>query len=113
MQWRRKKKTIKTLVELAEIVLKNNIFQFSEKTLKQLRGTVISTKFVPPYAIIFMADLEERILEDIELQPRIWWRYIDDIFFIWEHGEDSSKQFIETLNACHLTVIFTAEIYCG
>ena len=76
-----KKKTIKTLIELAEIVLKNNIFQFNEKTLKQLRGTVISTKFVPPYAIIFMADLEERILEDIELQPRIWWRYIDDIFF--------------------------------
>ena len=26
-----------TLVELAETVLKNNIFQFNEKTLKQLR----------------------------------------------------------------------------
>ena len=73
-----------TLIELAEIVLKNNIFQFNEKTLKQLRGIAIGTKFAPPYAILFMADLEERILEDIELQPRIWWRYIDDIFFIWE-----------------------------
>ena len=56
-----------------------------------------------------MADLEERILKDIELKPRIWWRYIDDIFFIWEHGEDSLKQFIETLNACHPTIKFTAE----
>ena len=56
-----------------------------------------------------MADLEERILKDIELQPRIWWRYIDDIFFIWEHGEDSLKQFIETLNSCHPTIKFTAE----
>ena len=29
------------LAELAEIVLKNNIFEFDEKTLKQKRGTVI------------------------------------------------------------------------
>ena len=56
-----------------------------------------------------MADLEERILEDIELQPRIWRRYINDIFFIREHGEDSLKQFIETLNACHPTMKYTAE----
>ena len=79
-----KKVTTETLLELAEIVLKNNIFQFNEKTLKQLRGTAIGTKFAPPYAIIFMADLEERILEDVELHSRIWWRYIDEIFFIWE-----------------------------
>ena len=56
-----------------------------------------------------MADLEERILEDIKLQPRIRWRCIDDILFTWEHGEDSLKQFIETLNAFHLTINLTAE----
>ena len=39
-----KKVTIETLVELAEIVLKN-IFQFNEKKLKQLRDTVIGIKF--------------------------------------------------------------------
>ena len=104
-----KKVTTETLLELAEIVLKNNIFQFSQKTLKQLRGTATGTKFAPPYAIIFMTDLEESILKDIELQLHIWWRYIDDIFFIWEHGEDSLKQFIETLNASRPTIKFTAE----
>ena len=98
-----------SLLEFAEIVLKNNIFHFSEKTLKHLRGTAIDTKFAQPYAIIFMADLEERILKDIKLKPHIWWRYINDIFFIWEHGEDSLKQFIETLNTCHPTVKFTVE----
>ena len=75
--------TTETLLELAEIVLKNNIFQFNEKTLKQLRGTAIGTKFAPPYAAVFMVDYDERILKDIELQPRIQWRYINDIFFIW------------------------------
>ena len=101
--------TTETLVDLAEIVLKINIFQFNEKTLNQLRGTAIGTKFAPPHAILFMTDLEERILENIELQPSIWWKYIDDIFFIWEHGEDSLKKFIETLNAFHPTIKFKAE----
>ena len=68
---------------------------------KQLTGTAIGTTFAPPYAIISMADLEERILKDIEPKRRIWWRYIDDIFLIWDHGEDLLKQFIETLHACH------------
>ena len=39
--------TTSTLVELAEVVLKNNIFTFKEKTLKQKWGTAIGTKFAP------------------------------------------------------------------
>ena len=98
-----------TLVELAEIVLKNNIFQFDEKTFKQLRGTAIGTKFAPPYAILFMADLEEKTLSPSEKKPVVWWRYIDDIFFIWEHGEESLEKFLNKLNSFHPTIKFTAE----
>ena len=47
-----------TPVELAEVVLKNNIFTFKENTLKQKRGTAIGTRFAPPYSILFMAELE-------------------------------------------------------
>ena len=55
-----------TLPELAEIVLKNNIFEFDEKAFKQKCGTVIGTNFLPPNAILFMTDLEEKILEIFE-----------------------------------------------
>ena len=95
--------TTLTLVELAEIVLKNNIFTFKEKTLKQKRGTAIGTKFAPPYSILFMAALEEEILSKIELEPYLWWRYIDDIFFRFEHGEEKLKKFIVHLNEKHPT----------
>ena len=37
-----------TIIDLAEAVLKNNIFTFGKKTLKQKRGTAIGTKFAPP-----------------------------------------------------------------
>ena len=80
-----------TLCDLAEVVLKNNIFKFGKKTLKQKRGIAIRTKFAPPYSILFMAELEEQILRKAEFKPYLWWRYTDDIFFLWEHGEEQLK----------------------
>ena len=41
-----------TMIDLAEVVLKNNLFTFGKKTRKQKRGTVIGTKFAPPYNIL-------------------------------------------------------------
>ena len=49
------------------------------------------------------------MLEKFGKEPMIWWRYIDDIFFIWEHGEESLKVFIEQVNIFHSTIEFTAE----
>ena len=76
-----------TLCDLAEVVLKNNNFKFGKKALKQKGGTAIGTKFAPPYSILFMVELEEEILGKAEFKPYLWWRYIDDIYFLWEHGE--------------------------
>ena len=56
-----------------------------------------------------MAKLEEEILREVGLKSYLWWRYIDDIFFIWEHGEEKLKEFIDVLNKKHPTIKFTAE----
>ena len=84
----RKDKTISTdsLIELAECVLKNNIFEHNKSVFKQLKGTATGTKMAPPYAIIFMDFLEEDMLSNSLLKPLVWWRYIDNIFTMWEHG---------------------------
>ena len=47
----------------------------------------------PPYSILFMAEMEEEILRKAESKPYLWWRYTDDIFFLWEHGEEKLKSF--------------------
>ena len=39
----------------------------------------------------------------------IWWRYIDDIFFIWEHGEESLRDFIDQVSLFHPTIKVTTE----
>ena len=98
-----------TLIEFTELVSKNNIFEFSDKTYKQIRGTAIGTKFTPPYAVLFMAALEEKILSKVKKKQSVWWRYIDDIFFIWKHGEEPLKEFINEINSFHLTTTFTTD----
>ena len=56
-----------------------------------------------------MADFNENMLESFEKKPMFWRRYIDDIFFVWEHGEESLKVFIVRVNTFHSTIKFTAE----
>ena len=98
-----------TLTELAKVVSKNKIFEFDKSTFKQKRGTAIVTKFVPPYTILVMTDFNETFLESFEKKPMFWRRYIDDIFFVWEHCEESLKVFIVQVNTFHSTIKFTAE----
>ena len=109
MKPQKKNVSTDTITDLAEAVSKNNIFTFGKKTLKQKRGTAIGTKFAPPYSILFMAELEEKIIKESEYKPYLWWWYIDDIFFLWEHGENKLKSFLGKINEVHLTIKLTAE----
>ena len=45
-----------------------------------------------------MDKTEKNFLKTLELQPFVWLRYIDDIFFIWTHEEVELKKFMEGLN---------------
>ena len=62
-----------------------------------------------PYSILFMAELEEEIPGKAEFKPYLWWKYIYDIFFLWEHGEEKLKTFIGNINKMHPTIKFTAD----
>ena len=54
-----KKILTESIIELAESVLKNNIFEHNLSFCKQLSRTAIGTKMAPPYAIIFWVILKK------------------------------------------------------
>ena len=68
---------------------------------KQLLGTAIGTKFAPTYASIFMDKLESGLLKSQDLTPFLWCRYVDDVVFIWTHGEEKLALFLNDLNNYH------------
>ena len=97
------------LVKMTEFVVKNNYFQFSDEVYQQISGTAIGTKFAPPYACIFMDQVESKFLQTQKFQPLVWFRYIDDIFFIWTHGDNSLKNFMMEFNNFNPNINFICE----
>ena len=69
----------------------------------------MGTRMAPSYTNLFMGNLERKILEKVDKRPDIWWRYIDDVFAIWPHGEERLIEFIEQINNGHSKIQFTAE----
>ena len=67
-----KRISTESFIELAECLLKNNIFEHNLSFYKQLRGTAISTKMATPYAIIFFGNLEERFFSDCDISPLVF-----------------------------------------
>ena len=99
----------KGVCDLAELVLKRNVFEFGNELFLQLLGTAIGTKMAPNFSNVFMDKLERSFFQNCSQLPSVWWRYIDDIFAIWPWGEDSLIDFMTRLNAFHPNVKFTFE----
>ena len=89
--------------------MKNNLFEFNNKVFQQISGTAIGTKKAPPYACIYMDRVKQDFLETQELQPMLWLRFIDDIFFIWTHGKEELKKSMEKFNNFTPNLRFTYE----
>ena len=43
-------------------------------------------------------------------KPKFWKRIEDDIFCVWQHGEDQIEPFLQYLNSCEERISFTKEI---
>ena len=97
------------LVKMARFVLENNYFEFNGDVKKQISGTVIGRKFALPYTRISMDNLETKFLQAQSMQPLVWFRSIDGIFFIWTRGNDKLEKFLGDLNSFDNNIKFTHE----
>ena len=97
------------IARLIRFILDHNYFTFYGHHYIQTHGTAMGTRFAPQYANLFMHRLEQDFLSTQHLQPLLYTRYIDDIFFIWTHGEDQLKSFYDAFNAFHPTIRLTMD----
>ena len=86
------------ILELLEINLTKNDFEFNGEFYLQIKGTAMGKKFAPAYANIFMADWEEKALAKCHNKPLLYLRYLDDVFGIWTYSEQEFLEFIDTLD---------------
>ena len=99
-----------SLLELLELVLTKNNFEFNGEHYLQIAGTAMGTRVAPSYANLFMGHFEEQHVYTYPLQQWCWFRFIDVIKFLWPHGREELDRFIHHLNYVGETIKFTAQI---
>ena len=95
---------------MADFLLKNNYFDFNGQVKNQILGTAIGTEFAPTYACILTDEIENKFLQTQEFQHLVWYRYTDDIFFIWTHGPDKLVLFMTEFSKYDPSIKFTYEL---
>ena len=56
-----------------------------------------------------MNKFETDFLKTQKLQPFVWFRYVDGVFFIWTHGKEELKHFMKELNSFRDHIKFAFE----
>ena len=80
------------------MILKLNAFRIGKEYYRQITGTAMGTPMTPNYANLFMDNFEQTLPLDFFQQTRlshlVWFRFIEDVFFIWTGNKDSLDSFI-------------------
>ena len=91
-------------------VTTSNVFVYSTELFLQLLGVCMGSRSSPIFACLFMGALELFMMTFWEQQggllPFLLRRFIDNLFFLWCHGEAELQRFLAHMNSCHPTIKF-------
>lgn len=93
-------------LEAATICMSHNCFVFRDIFYKKESGTSMGNPLSPLIAEAFMSKFENDLKAE-NLLPRVWYRYIDDVFSIIP--SNTADIILETLNNRYDTIKFTVE----
>ena len=103
---------VQVLMEGLRIIMKYNVFQFGDTTWRQKTGTAMGTPPAPPWATLYMAIFEDKIMDEFEDELILYRRFIDDIFGIFVLDPDKPSQFksfCSRLNTCGSRLVWVTE----
>jgi hypothetical protein len=98
---------LEILMRLSELCMNQNVFQFRDKFYKQRSGAAIGNCASPMVSEFFMSSLEETMKNELWF-PRIWIRYVDDVFAVVK--KDDADNILERINSFYPSIQFTTEL---
>lgn len=101
------------IIDLAEFVMKFNFFTFERDFYLQVSGTSMGTVCAPNYANLYVGLFENKFVFNSnhnKYHSNIikWFRYIDDIFCIFNGSMEELNDFVSLLNTFDSNLNFTA-----
>ena len=97
----------RVIIKFLSLILNLNNFTFNDENVLQIKGCTMGAKSSPSYANIFMGKFEEDNIYPL-LKDNIvcYFRFIDDIFFIWTGSEQHLHDVIANVNQVHNSIKF-------
>ncbi|KAH0629830.1 hypothetical protein JD844_012244 [Phrynosoma platyrhinos] len=78
----------------------------------RMRAPEYATAEIPVIANLYMEHFEKQALETALKKPTTWFRYVDDTFTIWSHGEEDLVGFLNHLNNIHPNIHYRIMLSC-
>src|SRR5277367_5706402 len=89
--------------------MNNNDFTFDDKFHLQILGTAMGKKYAPGLANLYLLDLDHVAMNDFKIKPILYFRYLDDIFFIWPGDIITLTEYENFLNSLIPNIKITLE----
>lgn len=94
----------KAILQLLEISLTKNDFEFEGTFYLQTKGTAMGKRFAPSYANIYMAQWEETLFPRCPKLPLSYLRFLDDMWKVLQRGLQEFQIFLQALNSHHASI---------
>ncbi len=96
-------------MELLNFVMQDFYFCYAKKLYWQKSGLPMGNRLSPVLANIYMEEMEIAVLERFPVQPKMYTRFVDDIFLIYDCTEFHLTKFLDLFNAQHPDIRLTLE----
>ena len=102
------KMNVDAIMDLLELSMSTRCFQFRGTHYELSDGLPMGSPASPCIANIFMADFEEKALQRFEQTPKVWLRFVDDVFSIVKRN--TVQKLLNHLNNENESIQFTFEV---
>ncbi len=92
------------------LVVHDFYFCFAKKLYRLKAGLPMGNRLSPVLANIFMEEIEINVLSNFQVEQKLYTRFVDDLFFIYDCTVFSLQDFLDLFNDQHSAIHLTSEL---
>ena len=89
----------KEILQLLELTLKRNDFEFNDRIFLQTCGTAMGKTYAPSLANLYLKKFDTAAKYGFRIRPKLYWRFLDDLFIIWPGTREELAEYQDFLNS--------------